>query len=143
MLPLRDHTADGKKVTLTEHEEPTATEVPQLFVSLKSPVATMLLTLRFAVPVFDNVMDCGELLEPTKIPPKLRLDPPPLGKLLGERLTAGATPTPAKLTLCGLPGALSLIFRTFDRVPSWVGLKVILIEQVPPAARELLHVFRV
>lgn len=125
---------------MIEHDKPVDTEAPQLFVWLKSPVATMLLTVRVAVPVFVNVTDWGELLLPIKVPPKLRLDPPSLGKAVAESITAGATPTPVKLTLCGLPAALSAIARTFDRVPSCVGVNVTLIVQLAPAAREVLQV---
>jgi len=140
-LPPRDQTAVGVKVTLIEHDDPAATEVPHVFVWEKSSEAPMLLIFRFAVPVLVRVMDFGELLVPIKVSPKLRLDPPPLGNVLGESVTAGAVPTPVKLTVCGLPGALSNTSKTFDRVPGCVGVKVTLIVQLAPAGRECVQVW--
>jgi hypothetical protein len=71
-LPPRDQTAAGVKVMLIEHGDPGATEVPHVFVWEKSPLITMLLMLRLDVPVLVRVIDCGELLVPTTVPPKLR-----------------------------------------------------------------------
>jgi len=42
-------------------------------------------------------------------------------------------PVPVRLTLCGLPAALSATFSEAVRVPPVVGLKVTLMEQVAPA----------
>jgi len=57
---LRAPMAVGLNVTLMEHLPPTATLVPQVLVSVKSPllvpVIAMLLTVIVAVPVFDKVM---------------------------------------------------------------------------------------
>jgi hypothetical protein len=55
-------------------------------------------------------------------------------RLLGERLTAGASddvPLPVKLITWGLPEALSVIVMVPVCVPVAVGVKVTLIEQVP------------
>ena len=55
-------------------------------------------------------------------------------RLVGERLTAGAVPVPVRLTLWGLPVALSVRVTAAVRVPLAVGVKVTLIVQLAPAA---------
>jgi hypothetical protein len=56
-------------------------------------------------------------------------------KVSGEdRLTTGPVPVPLKLTVWGLPGALSVSERLPDRVPVAVGVNVTLITQLLPAA---------
>jgi hypothetical protein len=47
---------------------------------------------------------------------------------------------PAKVTACGLPGALSVMAIEAVRLPTAAGVKVPLIVQVPLAATELPHV---
>ena len=54
--------------------------------------------------------------------------------------TAGAVPVPVRLTVCGLPVALSVRVTAAVRVPLAVGVKVTLIVQLAPAATELPHV---
>jgi hypothetical protein len=61
----------------------------------------------------------------------------PKETLVGERLTTGTVPLPARLTLWGLPEALSVMLRVPLRVPVAVGLNVTLIVQLAPAASEL------
>ena len=58
-------------------------------------------------------------------------------RLVGEMLTAGAVPVPVRLTLWGLPVALSVTVRAVLRVPLAAGVKVTLIVQLAPAATEL------
>ena len=58
-------------------------------------------------------------------------------RLVGEMLTAGAVPVPVRLTLWGLPVALSARVTAALRVPLAVGVKVTLIVQLAPAATEL------
>jgi len=140
MLPVRDHTAVGVNVTLIAHADPAAREVPQVFVCEKSPVATMPLILRVPLPVLLSVMVCGELLAPTKVPPKLRLDPPPVGNVPGENVATPAVPTPVTLAVCGLPEALSSTSKVSDSVPVFVGVKLTLIVQLAPAARLCVQV---
>jgi hypothetical protein len=48
--------------------------------------------------------------------------------------TLKSWPVPAKLTVCGLPGALSVIVSVPVRAPDAVGLNVTLIVQFPAAA---------
>ena len=52
-----------------------------------------------------------------------------------ETVTVGTAPVPVKLTVCGLPLALSVIVRVPVRVPEAVGVKVTLMLQFAPAAR--------
>jgi hypothetical protein len=59
---------------------------------------------------------------------------------VGERLTTGAVPVPERLTVCGLPLALSVMLTEAVRLPLAVGLKVTLMAQLLPAATELPHV---
>jgi len=49
-------------------------------------------------------------------------------------------PVPDSVTFCGLPAALSLTLSAAVRVPVAVGLNVILIVQLAPAASELPQV---
>lgn len=50
-------------------------------------------------------------------------------------------PVPAKPTVCGLPGASSIMVSVPSRAPPAVGLNVTLIEQLAPAATLLPQVF--
>jgi hypothetical protein len=61
----------------------------------------------------------------------------------GDKLVSvgsGLLPVPVRLTLCGLPVALSVKVTAALRVPVAAGVKVTLIVQLPPAATELPHV---
>jgi hypothetical protein len=65
-------------------------------------------------------------------------------KLLAERVTAGAAtavPVPVRLTVCGLPVALSVIVTKPLRVPAVVGVKVTLIMQFEPGLTVVPQVF--
>ena len=58
-----------------------------------------------------------------------------------ERLAVAPTvPVPVRLTVCGLPAALSKMLTDAVRVPAAVGAKVMLIVQLPPTATELPQV---
>ena len=60
-------------------------------------------------------------------------------RLEGATVTVGTIPVPVKLTVCGLPLALSVIDRVPPRAPLVVGVKVTLTVQFAPTARlELL-----
>src|SRR5580704_9038262 len=69
IAPLRVPVAVGVNVTLIVQEPPTATMLPQLFVWLKSPVATILEILRDALPVLFSVSAWAALVVPTAVPP--------------------------------------------------------------------------
>jgi hypothetical protein len=94
----------------------------------------MLDRIKMASPVLLSVMVSGGLVVPTFCGPKVRL--------AGERLTTGtATPVPAKLTVCGLPLALSVMVSVALRAPDAVGVNVTWIVQPDPAATLLLQAF--
>ena len=76
-----------------------------------------------------TVTICGGLLVPTLNEPKDRL--------VGNTVTW--LPLPLRLTVCGLPAALSVIASVPLRKPPLVGLKVTDIEQFLPAAKFALQ----
>src|SRR2546429_5132135 len=59
IAPVRVPVAVGVKVTLMAQLAPAATDVPQVLVCMKSPLATMLVTLSATVPVLVSVTDCA------------------------------------------------------------------------------------
>ena len=62
MRPLRAPTAEGVKVTLIEQLACAASELPQVLVCAKSPLATMLMMFRVVLPVLLSVTLCEELV---------------------------------------------------------------------------------
>ena len=132
-LALRDPVALGLKLTEIEQLAPGARvegESGQVFVCAKSPafapVTPIELIVSAPVPVFVRVTFWPELVVPTCCWPKPRL--------VGEKPTAGAgaTPVPLSATVCGEPGASSVIATPALRLPLTVGLKVTEIEQLAP-----------
>jgi hypothetical protein len=109
---------------------PAATLDPQLLVWAKSlalvPERARLVTLKAAVPELLSVIVCAALVAPTVWPAKVRL--------VGERVATGAAPVPARLTLWGLPVALSATLSVAVSAPLAEGVKVTLIVQAAPAA---------
>ena len=61
----------------------------------------------------------------------------PKARLVGESVIAGAgaTPVPASVIVCGLPGALSLTVTLAARDPAALGVNVTEIVQLLPGAR--------
>jgi hypothetical protein len=92
----------------------------------------MLMMLKLAFPVLLRVTVWAALVVPRDWLPKARL--------VAARLTAGPVPVPVRLTVCGLPVALSVMLTEAVRLPEAVGVNVTLIVQLPPAATELPHV---
>jgi hypothetical protein len=90
-LPL----ADGLKVTLIAQLAPATTLDPQLLLWAKllalEPVTTMLVMLKFALPVLVKVTVWAVLVAPTERFPNARLD--------GETLTTEAVPVPERATV--------------------------------------------
>jgi hypothetical protein len=114
-------------VTLMAQLVPAARLLPQVFVSAKLyPAIPMSKILTEALPVFESVTVRGGLVMFTFSWPNERLD--------GESVTVGATPVPVRLTLCGLPLALSVTVSDAVRVPDADGVNVTLIVQLAPAA---------
>jgi len=105
------------------HMPPGGTLEPHELVWLKSPVVTMLVTIRGEPPVFVKLTVCAGLVVPTNVEAKVRVT--------GERRTAGAaTPVPVKSTTWGLPAALSVMVRAAMLGPGAVGVKVTLTTQL-------------
>jgi len=87
-----------------------------------------------ALPVLVTVTDWFALTVLISCGPKERVE--------GERLTAGTpTPVPLKLTVWGLPLALSVMLTDALRDPVAAGSNFTLIVQLAPAATLLPHVF--
>jgi hypothetical protein len=134
-LPL----AAGVNVTLIVQLPFAATELPHALVCAKSPafvpVTEMLVRVKLAFPVLVRVTDWAGLATPTDWLPKERPR--------GERVTSGPAlmPVPERLTVCGLPLALSAMLTSAVRVPPAEGVKVTLIVQSAPAATELPQLF--
>src|SRR5437667_255882 len=59
----------------------------------------------------------------------------PNARELGERVTAEVVPVPLRLTVCGLPAALSVTLRSEVLAPVVQGDHVIVSVQVPVTAR--------
>jgi hypothetical protein len=94
--------AVGVNVTLMAQLAAGANPAPQVFSSAKSPVTVMLVMVNAAVPELVIVIVCGVLVDPSAWLVKVRL--------VAERLTTGAAPPmPERVTVCGLPAALSVI----------------------------------
>ena len=80
------------------------------------------------LPVLVRVTVCAELVVPTLVLEN--------GRAVGDTLSVGcAAPVPISGIVCGLPLALSVTDSAALRPPAAVGLKVILIVQLAPAAR--------
>jgi len=136
IAPVRFPAALGLKVTLRVQLAPAATLAPQVPVQAKSlrsaPVMEILARCRVAVPVLLSVTGWDALLVPTRCSPK--------SKLSGVRLTRGWVPFPDSATVCGLPGASSVMVRLPLRAPVVVGEKVTLMVQLAATARGLPQV---
>jgi hypothetical protein len=65
----------------------------------------------------------------------------PYASDVGDRVTAGAVPVPARAAVWGLFGALSVMVRVPDLAPEAAGVNVTLIEQLAPAAKLVPQVF--
>ena len=129
--PLRGPVAVGLNLTLMEQPPPGFIELAQLSVCVKSaglaPVIAMLPIDNVPVPVF---VSCTLLVPPFL--PTLRF---PKESDVGDRLTAGAVPVPVRLTVCGLPAALSVTLTAALLAPVVVGVNVTVRVQVPLTAR--------
>ena len=88
----------------------------------------MLVRLSDAVPVFLSVTDFAALVVFTTWLPNARL--------VLDKLTTAAAPLPDRATVWGLPVASSVTVIVPGWLPVAVGVKVTLMEQLPPAATE-------
>jgi hypothetical protein len=131
IVPVCVPVAVGVKVTLIEQFAPAASDAPQVVVSAYWALGTMLVMLRDAVPELVSVTDCAALVVFNAWPAKVRL--------VGDNDTAGAfgaAPVPVRLTVWGLPAALSVMVMVPVCVPLAVGVNLTLIEQFAPAASD-------
>ncbi len=132
---VRDPLAAGVKDTTIVQLAPAATELPQLLFWTKSlalvPVKARLVILKVAVPVLVRVTHWDVLVTSTGWLEKARL--------VGERVAGpvAAVPVPERLTVWGLPLALSAMLSEAVQLPLADGVKVTLIVQLAPAATEL------
>ena len=128
--------AVGVKVTLMVQLALAASALPHVLVCAKSPglvpTKVRLLMVRGALPVLPRVMDWAELVPPRVSLTNVRLE--------GEMPATGALPVPVKLTVCGLPAALSAMLTEAVRLPMAAGVNVTLMVQFPPADTEEPHV---
>ena len=95
----------------------------------------MLEIVRDVAPEFVKVTVCTELVDKTFVDAKVNV--------VGEMEAVGPpdVPVPLRLTVCGLPAALSETEIVAERVPAAVGLKVTLIVQLAPFATEVPQLF--
>ena len=117
----------GVNVTLMVQFASAAKLAPQVLSCAKSPVTTMLVIIKAAVPVLLNVTACGALVVPKAWLEKVRL--------MADKLTTGAgRPSPARPIVCGLSAALSVRVTEPYRLPGAVGVKVTVIMHAIPGA---------
>jgi hypothetical protein len=129
-LPALGPDTVGEKVTLIVQLAFGASalgEIGQLLVCPKLALAAMLEIVRLAVPLFVSVTVCAGLVVVSGCAAKLRL--------VGDSVTAGATPVPLRGTCCGLPAASSLTETAAERAPVVVGEKLTPMVQFALAAR--------
>ena len=134
---LRVPAAVGVNITAITQLAPAARVLPHVLVSPKSlalvPVKPTLVMVKVEPPVLVRVTLCDELVTAMGSLPKAKLEV--------ERLAVAAlTPVPVRVAVCGLVAALSVTLTEAVRVPEAEGVKVTLIEQLAPVARELPQV---
>jgi hypothetical protein len=121
-VPVLVPAATGLKVTEMVQLAPAATELPQVLVWEKSPLAVTLEMVSEALPVSVRVTLCAALPVPDIWSGKVSEE--------DDKLTRGTIPVPLKLTVCGLLEALSVKFSEALRLPLADGVKVTLTVQV-------------
>src|SRR5205823_3337782 len=127
--PVRLPSADGLKTTLMVQLAPAASDVPQLLVWLKSPVAGSEEIVSPVFPLLVSVTICAALEVPTSCEAKV--------SDAGENAATAARPVPLKLT--GAGGVLLLLDNDNDpvRLPMADGLKTTLMVQLAPAPSDV------
>ena len=125
-VPVAEPDAVGVNVTLTVQLASTARSVSEVHVpafapdaTAKGPVTPNPVRPTGTFPVLETVTVCGALVVFTACAAKVRL--------AGFRATVPAVPAPVpvKVTICGLPVALSVKVIAPVRAPAAVGVKVI------------------
>jgi hypothetical protein len=132
--PVRAPAAVGVNVTLIVQLAPTASVLPQLFVCAKSPLAAIEPIVAPVVPLFDSVVDCAAVVEPTTVEANARL--------AGLALSAGpgAVPVPLRATETA-PDTSVLTVSVPVREPAAAGVNVTVTVQDPPAGMLVPQVF--
>jgi hypothetical protein len=102
--------------------------VPELAMA-KGPETAIAVNVRLPLPELVRVTVWELLVVPTGSDGKVGA---------ADKLTVGPVPVPLKLTVCGLPLALSVRVRLPEREPLAAGVKVTLITQLLPAATDAL-----
>ncbi len=127
--PLRFPMVVGVKTRLMVQLAPAATEVPQLLLWLKSPLAAMLVTERGAVPLLLSVTDWAALLVLTACAAK--------ASEAGENTATGTVPVPVMEIEdeAGVP--LLVTMSEPVRLPVAVGAKLTLMVHEAPTANEV------
>jgi hypothetical protein len=116
----------GAKVTVTAQLFPGASDAGHVLVSVNCPLTVMLEIVTGAEPVLVSVTVPGWHVWFTCVSGNCRL--------LVESVTAAPLiPVPARVMLCGLPEASSVIVTAPVRVPVAVGVKVTGMRQLAPA----------
>jgi len=108
---------------------PAASDVLHVLVSPKSPVGAIPVMLSALLPTLVKFTSWGVLVVPTFCEANV--------SEFGFRLAIGPSPVPARLDICGLPGAVSLIATPPVRDPAAVGVNVTLTVQLPAAGNEV------
>ena len=129
--PLKLPLVDELKVTEIVQDFPAPTLESQLFVSEKGGLGAAVILVMFSVvlPTFVRVTvwgGGGQVLGSSW---------QEKDRLVGTGFTS--VPVPVRETVCGLPGALSVIERLAVRVLMPLGVNVTFIVQLAPAATEL------
>src|SRR5690349_8225878 len=136
-VPVLAPALSGVNVTETVQLSPGSSVAPQVVVSVKSepfsPPNAIPVISSNAVPLFVRVTVNGWLDVPTFTLPK--------STLAGDSVTSGtATPTPVRVTVCGLPASTSVKTSVPLRMPATVGVNVTVTAQLSPGSRLTPHV---
>jgi len=129
-LPDAAPPAVGVNVTATAQVAAAATGldveqvVPEVAMA-KGPETAIAVNVRLPLPELVRVTVWELLVVPTGSDGKVGA---------ADKLTVGPVPVPLKLTVCGLPLALSVSERLPERLPVALGVNVTLIAQLLPAA---------
>ena len=137
--PEREPATAGRKLTVITQFAPGATLAPQVLVWLNSAVVLMPAMLSVAAPVFVSVTDCEGPPEPIFCMLKtmfVRLSAAVVVCPVEGGGAGAAVPVPERVTVCGLPAALSVITTAPVRVLVAVGVNVRLMAQLAPAASD-------
>jgi hypothetical protein len=133
IAPVRVPAAVGVNVTVIVQVAFCASVAVQLVVRPKSPVAAET-TMLFILPLFAvRVTVCDALVVFVFWPGKV-------SEFEVNPMSAGKTPVPVRLIVCGLPAPEEVTVIAPVRVPAAVGVNVTVIVQVAFCARVAVHV---